>query len=272
MQMIDRRKVRQAFGRQATEYDSHAAVQKRAIARFIELLKREELAPRRLLDIGAGTGVLLRSLREVYVDAGSVVGIDLAVGMSRTARENLKADGRALFMTADAEQLPFAAASFDLVLSTSTFQWLADLKTAFAEAFRVLAPEGLFCFTLFGEQTLHELRTSYRLALKAAGRPWEDRSHSFFTGKEVASALGRAGFTDCRVTSELDVELHGDVPALLRSLKRIGAGSASPIMPRGLAGKQVMLEMMGRYRREYARKSGIPATYEILYGIGKKIC
>ncbi len=73
--MIDRRKVRHAFGRQATEYDSHAAVQKRAIARFIELLKREELAPRRLLDIGAGTGVLLRSLREVYVDAGSVVGI-----------------------------------------------------------------------------------------------------------------------------------------------------------------------------------------------------
>jgi len=43
-------------------------------------------------------------------------------------------------------------------------------------------------------------------------------------------------------------------------------------MPRGLAGKQVMLEMMGRYRREYVRKTGIPATYEILYGIGKKIC
>ena len=271
MQMIDRHKVRNAFGRQATEYESHAAVQKRVIARFVELLKREELAPRRLLDVGAGTGVLLRSLRGIYGDAGTV-GIDIAIGMSLTARKNLEADGRTFIMTADAEQLPFAAASFDLVTSTSTFQWLADLKKAFGEVFRVLAPGGLFCFTLFGEQTLHELRTCYRLALNAMGCPEEDRSHTFFAEKEVTSALECAGFADCHVTSELDVELHGDVPDLLRSLKRIGAGSASPIMPRGLAGRHVMLEMMGRYRREYARKTGIPATYEILYGIGKKIC
>lgn len=268
--MIDRRRVRDAFGRQAGEYDAYASVQKRVIVRFLELLKSEGRAPRRLLDVGAGTGMLLRFLRELYRDAFAV-GVDLAPGMSRTARDNLETDGRTRILTADAEHLPFSAGSFDLVLSTSTFQWLAGLDSAFGEAFRVLTPGGLFCFTLFGERTLHELRISYRRALDAAGRRGEDRTHAFFSGEDVAAALKRAGFADCRVMSEQDIELHGDVSELLRSLKRIGAGSASPIVPRGLAGKRVMLEMMGRYREEFGSESGIPATYEIIYGVGRKV-
>jgi malonyl-CoA O-methyltransferase len=64
--------------------------------------------------------------------------------------------------------------------------------------------------------------------------------------------------------------VHDDVPALLRSLKRIGAGNASPITPRGLAGKRIMLDMMQRYKNEYGLGSGIPATYEIIYGLGRK--
>jgi len=267
--MIDRGKVRQAFGRGAAEYDTHAVVQKRVIARFVELLKREDLAPRRLLDIGAGTGVLLRSLRELYGHADAV-GIDLSIGMSRTARENLAANGSEFILTADAEQLPFVGASFDLALSTSTFQWLVDLKTAFGEVFRVLAPGGAFCFALFGGQTLHELRTSYRLALTAAGCQWEDRSHTFFTENEVTEALTWAGFGGCRVVTEFDIEMHDNVPSLLRSLKRIGAGSASPITLRGLAGKRVMLDMMETYRREFSRPLGMPATYEVLYGVARK--
>ena len=62
------------------------------------------------------------------------------------------------FISADAEWLPFADAAFGLVLSTSTLQWLNSLDLAFAEALRVLAPGGLFCFAMFGEKTLFELR------------------------------------------------------------------------------------------------------------------
>jgi len=64
--------------------------------------------------------------------------------------------------------------------------------------------------------------------------------------------------------------VHEDVPSLLRSLKRIGANSASPITPRGLAGKRIMLDMMERYKDVYEMDSGIPATYEIVYGFGRK--
>jgi malonyl-CoA O-methyltransferase len=269
MQMIDRHRVRNAFGKQAHEYEAHAAIQKRVIARFLELLKSEGLTPRRLLDVGAGTGMLLRSLREIYRDS-LLVGIDLAPGMCRMARKNLEMDENARILTADAEHLPFSSETFDLVLSTSTFQWLPTLDAAFGEACRVLVPGGTFCFTLFGEGTLHELRRSYRWALDGAGCSGEDRTHTFFSVEDVASALKRAGFTNLRVNSEQDMEIHDDVPALLRSLKRIGAGNASPVTRRGLIGKRIMAEMMGLYRKEFGSSSGIPATYGIIYGMGKK--
>jgi malonyl-CoA O-methyltransferase len=269
MHMIDKRRVRGAFGKQAAEYEGHAFVQKRVIARFLDKLKKEELASCNFLDIGAGSGMLLHALRSLYGDSFGV-GIDLSTGMSRLASESLKTDLRTEILTADAEHLPFAAATFDLVVSTSTFQWLTDLGAAFDEVYRVLTPGGIFSFALFGEQTLHELRSSYRRALSSVGHEENDHTHRFFSLNDVAVALDRAGFITCRTDAEQDTEIHGDVSDLLRSLKRIGAGNASPSTPRGLAGRLVMLEMMATYRLEFGRESGVPATYEIIYGTGKK--
>ena len=76
--------------------------------------------------------------------------------------------------------LPFADGIFDLVVSTSTFQWLAALEKAFSEAKRVLTPGGTFLFALFGEGTLHELKNSYRTVLLAENAIDKDRSHNFF--------------------------------------------------------------------------------------------
>jgi len=261
---IDRKKVRESFHRQATDYDSHAVVQRRVVARLIELLQGEEVTPARLLDVGAGTGRLLTKLRERYPAALSV-GADLAFGMCRAASEQLAPAGVQL-VNADAERLPFADGSFDLVLSSSTFQWLTTLDHAFGEMKRVLAPGGLFCFALFGERTLFELRESYQATLSGGA----DRSHNFFSQEDVLAALQRAGFQEARASSELEVEYHPDVPELLRSLKRIGAGSAAPVEAKGLAGRRMMLEMMESYRKSYDGEQGIPATYEVIYGVGRK--
>ncbi|HBA87560.1 MAG TPA: malonyl-[acyl-carrier protein] O-methyltransferase BioC [Geobacter sp.] len=261
---IDRQKVRDSFHRQATDYDRHAVVQRRVVERVVELLQAEQVAPARLLDIGAGTGRLLARLTDRYPEA-SAVGVDLAPGMCRTAAANLA--GRSVAIrNADAEHLPFEAASFDLVLSTSTYQWLATLDLAFAEAHRVLQPGGLFCFALFGERTLFELRDSYQAVLGGGA----DRSHSFFTNAEVLAALERAGFCAPRVHSELEVELHLGVPELLRSLKKIGAGSTAPVAAKGLSERRIMLDMMEAYRRNFGREDGIPASYDVVYGVARK--
>ncbi len=167
--------------------------------------------------------------------------------MCITASAHLAA---ATFVTADAESLPFMDGAFNLVTSTSTYQWLPNLGHAFAEARRVLAPGGTFLFALFGERTLFELKDAHFLALKREGEV-EDITHRFFSPARVEEALAGAGFSLCRVESMLEVELHADVTALLKSLKKIGAGNASPRASAGLFGRQRMLAMMDIYREKY---------------------
>ncbi|WP_298436356.1 methyltransferase domain-containing protein [Geobacter sp.] len=266
--MIDRRRVQSAFHRQAGEYDAHAAVQKRVAARLVEIIAAEGVSPARILDVGTGTGLLGRTLGELHPEA-FLACIDLAPAMVAAGRLSLADRARTVVAVADAERLPFPAASFDLVASSSTFQWLECLDAAFAEAWRVLAPGGLFAFALFGEGTFRELKTAYRAALAAADRS-DDRTQRFFSADEVRGALERAGFGVISLTVEDEIEYHPDVPAFLRAVRRIGAGNASPHRPRGLAERRVMVEMMRKYEERFGGPEGIPATYGVIYGVGSK--
>jgi len=263
---IERELLRKSFSSHARQYDSLALVQKRVTDRFTELLKGSPVSPAALLDIGSGTGRLLESIGQILPET-ELVGIDLAFGMTKSAGNRL---GRAVFVCGDAENLPFNDSCFDLVVSTSTYQWITPLEPAFTEVYRVLKPNTSFSFALFGEKTLFELRESYQKAALSAERPAADRTHQFATAKDVVSALTAAGFTECRVNDEIETEIHPDVPALLRSLKGIGAGSAARSSGSGLSGRSVMLGMMKIYMEKYGTNGGVQATYQVLYGSGRK--
>jgi malonyl-CoA O-methyltransferase len=114
---VDKRRVRASFSRSAAAYDGRARVQRAVQDRMLALLA--EIAPgaRRALDVGAGTGALLARLAAARPGLRAAA-VDLAPGMAATTRARLPA---AAVAAADAEALPFRAAAFDLVLSTSTF-------------------------------------------------------------------------------------------------------------------------------------------------------
>jgi malonyl-CoA O-methyltransferase len=261
---IDRDRVKGAFHRQAASYDQHARVQKRVVADLLGQVRRDAGNPGCILDIGCGTGSLLRGLHHFYPEA-RFFGIDLAQGMCLTAHNHLPGGA---FINADAESLPLTASVFDLVTSTSTYQWLATMDHAFAEVRRVLKPGGLFLFALFGERTLFELKDAHHLAQHREGEV-NDITHRFFPLSRVEAALADAGFQTWRAETKLEVELHADVTALLKSLKKIGAGNASPRSSSGLWGRRRMQAMMEIYREKYGRADGIPATYEVIYGMGR---
>ncbi|NIQ10368.1 MAG: methyltransferase domain-containing protein, partial [Gammaproteobacteria bacterium] len=69
--------------------------------------------------------------------------------------------GKFRYIAGDAEQLPLADASVDLIFSSLALQWCVDLDKVFAEFRRVLRRDGLLMFSTFGPDTLKELRSCF---------------------------------------------------------------------------------------------------------------
>ena len=266
MTAIVKDKVRRSFSCHAGDYDDLAVVQKRVVEKFVTKFCAETFHPDRLLDVGTGTGRLLDALGRQYPHA-ELFGADLALGMVKESRSK---SGVASIVCSDAEQLPFRDSSFQMVVSTSTYQWLENLDAAFAEAYRLLVQGGRFCFAFFGGETLHELRSSYRSGLSETGSLLPDRSHRFFTIEQASEALKTAGFTEVRLEPETEVEYYQDVKTVLASIKGVGAGTASGEKGKGLSGRRVIECMIRSYENEFRTLEGVPATYEVFYGSGVK--
>lgn len=97
-----------------------------------------ETDPRRVLDVGCGTGLFAARLRRELPGA-RVVGVDYSRGMVRQARRR---DAGVGWIQGDAARLPLRDAVFDAVLSTEAFHWFPDQRAALAELHRVLVPGG----------------------------------------------------------------------------------------------------------------------------------
>ncbi|MFI1797478.1 class I SAM-dependent methyltransferase [Streptomyces sp. NPDC020379] len=134
--------------------------------------------PPRILDIGCGTGALLRQARARFPRA-AVTGADPAHSMIRRAA----ADGGAC-VVGRAEQLPFPDASFPLVLSTLSFHHWADQRRGLAEAARVLRPGG---HVLIAD---HFATGWLRAVFAAVGKRGRMRTHA-----EAEAMLRTAGLT-----------------------------------------------------------------------------
>jgi len=121
--------------------------------------------PRRILDLGTGTGVAARDLAERYPQA-EIVGVDLSPRMIAEAEKLLPDElgSRVAFQVADAARLPFADASFDLVV-------LANMIPFWGELARVTAPGGhvVFSFSLGEETPIHVPSETLRRELGRRG-------------------------------------------------------------------------------------------------------
>lgn len=102
----------------------------------------------RVLEIAAGTGVVTRALASVLPESVTIVATDLNQAMVEYAAASIR--GRAIeWRQADAMRLPFADETFDAVICQFGAMFFPDKPRAFAEARRVLRPEGVFLFNVW---------------------------------------------------------------------------------------------------------------------------
>jgi ubiquinone/menaquinone biosynthesis C-methylase UbiE len=141
-----------------------------------------QAAPRRVLDVGCGTGYLLRLLARRYPQAAELAGLDPAPSMIEAAEQ--AADDRRLRFTAGAaEALPYPGDAFDLVITTTSFDHWADQRAGLSECARVLAPSG--------HLVLADLFSPLLLPTVLAGRRGKAR-----TRRRASQLLTAAGFQD----------------------------------------------------------------------------
>ena len=131
------------YAKAAKHYDEKWAFYVEATTR--ETLRRLPLnAASRVLDVGCGTGELLRRIRANVPDA-VLAGLDPVPEMLDVAREKLS--GRDDLRVGYADRLPWNAGTFDVVVSCNMFHYISEPLTALREMARVLRPTGALVLT-----------------------------------------------------------------------------------------------------------------------------
>ena len=267
-ELPDKRAVRRSFERAAATYDRHSVLQSEVGARLLAHLEPIRLEPHRVLDLGCGTGAWLGPL-EARFPKCEVVGIDVAHAMLARASGRTPAWKRLLPMRkprlvcADAERLPLATGSVQLVFSNLALQW-CDPERAFAEAARVLPAGGLFLFSTFGPDTLKELRSAFA---QVDGYGHVNR---FVDMHDLGDMLVQASFADPVMEMEMITLEYATVDAIARDLKAIGAHNSLPSRPRGLAARSRWEAVAASYEPR-RREGALPASHEVIYGHAWKV-
>ncbi|MDZ4736101.1 MAG: methyltransferase domain-containing protein [Rhodospirillaceae bacterium] len=267
IRVFDRRRLARHRDRAAARLETHGflfeTVGERLADRLDDIRRRFPFA----LDLGCHDGILRRLI-------GSRGGIetliqsDLSERYARAAaRSDTKPDAPAL--VADEEALPFAAGSFDLALSNLSLHWVNDLPGALLQIRHALKPDGLFLATMFGSETLGELRDCLLAAESALVGGAHQRVAPFADLRDAAGLLQRAGFALPVADSDTITVTYENAFRLMDDLRGMGEQSALLDAPRGLGSRQLFVEAARLYAERHAEPDGrIRATFRVVFLTG----
>lgn len=256
---IDKQRARRAFAKAAGTYDAAAVLQHEIAGRMLERLDYVKLQPRRVLDIGCGTGMATGRLLKRYPKA-EVLALDFALPMLAQTRRRGRWLRRPKCVCGDLDHLPLAAHSVDLIFSNAAIQWSVDPAGAVAEMHRVLRPGGLLMFSSFGPDTLKELRHAWS---EVDGF---EHVHGFVDMHDYGDMLVAAGFADPVMDCEQLRLTYDNIRELMRDLKDIGANNVAQGRSRGLTSR-ARLQALGEVYEQFRDGDGrLPASYEVVYG------
>ncbi len=244
--------VARDFGGASSSYDQAARLQRHMGRRLLELCPQTPGAGQ-LLDLGCGTGQFAEDLQAHFSDA-VLTGVDLSESMIHYARRHRPISAN--WLVADAEQLPVADQSVDLVFSNLMIQWCADPRPALGECMRVLKPGGwLVCSTLV-DGTLRELAQAWQ-----AVDPGRDHVNRFEPAVDLAQMV--AEVCPSPVLKFETVQLDYESPLqLLRELKDLGAQYKGEERRRTITAPGRMRRLCNAYPSENGQ---VLASYEAAY-------
>ena len=257
---FDRVAVRRLFARAGDGDPAFESVMEDVRDALLERLDGIRTAPRRILDLGAGTGAVARRVARRFRNA-EVVSVDPVPVLLRGARERApRWFSRHRHVAGEAERLPLATHCVDLIMSNVAMPWFDPVDDALAECLRTLRPGGLLLLSTLGSGTLKELAAAW----SGGGGP--PRMHPFADMHVLGDALVHAGFTDVVMDVQRMRLEAPDFWTLCRILSRSGGSGALPARRRGLTAVETFRAAAARYDTLRSADGALPVSVELVFG------
>lgn len=249
---MDKAEIKCRFRRSVESYEENAAVQKRIAGRLFQLVEKyAENTLFRMLEVGCGTGLLTRKLKERQGNHVLIIN-DLVEEMCRKTSAACGIEHNSC-LVGDIESVALPG-TFNAIVSSSTFQWLNSPEIVFKKFARHLAKEGILAFSTFGKDNLYELKT-----ITHQGLVYPDRFElSAFLAKDF----------EILYTEETKHTLYFSDPLeIIRHMKRTGVNAVG----RADTWTKGRLERFcAEYRLLFSTPRGYPLTYHPLYFVCRK--
>ncbi len=162
-----------------------------------------DLRPGMVLETAAGTGAVTRAMAARLAPEVRIVATDLSPAMLERAQARRDADKRTEWQHADALELPFADASFDVVVCQFGIMFFPDRVRGYAEARRVLKPGGTFLFNVWDRFEANAFPAAVRETMvrmfPVDPLPFLERGpYSHFDMERIKREVAQAGFVSVR--------------------------------------------------------------------------
>lgn len=170
----------------------------------------------------------------------------------------------------DNQKLPFEDESVNLVTSSLSMHWVNNLPGLFKEIHRILKKDGVFVGSMFGGETLFELRGALQLAELEREGGFASHISPFVEVQDLGNLLNRSGFNMLTIDSDELTIKFPTVMQLMRDLKGMAENNAAWSRKIRL-NKDSLMAANAIYQALYADEEGrLPATFQVYFWIGWK--
>jgi malonyl-CoA O-methyltransferase len=255
-------RIAQQFSRAANTYNSAADVQLDIAFDAMAFVSSHYKSG---LDIGCGTG---RISQQLATRCDKLIAMDLAFGMLTYAKQNSLADNASIFwLQGDADSLPMADNSVDLVFSSMALQWADNQQKVMSEIARVMASGSNAVLAIMCDGSFNQLNDSWKTV--------DSQRHvnDFATAQTWSDAAKSQGL---RVTMQQKqyITWHANIRQLLSSIKSIGANvlltNQEPVKcpksdSENVFNRHSLQHLETYYRQKYAENMQLPLTYQVCF-------
>ncbi|PLX69434.1 MAG: hypothetical protein C0603_00465 [Denitrovibrio sp.] len=241
--------IKRSFDSSCSTYDESCDIQRMVASHLAGQITGKHTD---ILEIGTGTGIFTSELASKYVDA-SVTCVDVAHSLLAEARVK---HPKNRYVCADAERLPMAGQSFDLIASSSTLQWFGKPEKSIPNMLSNLISGGQFAFSVFVDGTFQEM--SILNGMTGFGSVYNLRPDSDYM--EILKGY------DVQFETKEYVLYFDTVKDFLKKQKGTGATFTGMSKFSSKSSYQKFLEL---YPELFGEDGKIPVTYNIFYAVGK---